>query len=676
MRSRWGLAVLMLIFFIPLAAVAEESATDAVYLETIEVTAPKDTTNRVTQTEIERKTATTLWEALRGVPGVYQTTSGARGESVILIRGSNRYQVGMYVDGVPTATAYRNEWDYNNSLTFDLDSIEVSKGYSSPLLQSSNGLAGVINVKTRKPQKELEFKAKYMNFFDRHGDDQSRLFGASIGTRQEMFYLQAQVIHDEQDFFTLSDSFNAGRDERGDRRENSDYKNRRLNLVGGFTPTDDVDIMFGIVKQQFEKGQPPDASRSGTNRFWRWPEYDTDRYYMNADLRVNPQAKFQVVAYYDEHTDKSVDYTDATYSAIAANSRDQTYEQYTAGGQVKFEYEFNSANILGTSVGYRRLSHKDKRYRTTTGNATTGSRSNWGLNEEDVEDYYDVGAEYTFQPISPLTLVFGASYTRLEPVTADTYQQGSLVGLKDKSDIRQDMFNYQVGAFYDVTTDHQMFFTFAKKSRPATMRERYWRTGDAPANPDIDPEEALHFELGYRGMANKWLKLNASAYYSMYDDKIASTRDANNNTIFDNIDKADIYGLELGAEAFINSWVSVGATASFMDWDTDANTRTMENLTDAPKVVGNIYAEVMPTERLSIVPEVYMTSDFYNSANPDAANKKSAGFAVFNLKAAYDISKNITVEAGVKNLLDQDYYYNYYFPEAGRTYFVGLSADF
>lgn len=678
MRKLCFLTMLCLIWASP-AHGAAPAQPETVVLDELELSAPKDTTDRITQTEIERKSASNLWQALRGVTGVYQTYGDMRSEGAIAIRGSSRYQVGMYVDGVPTATAYRNEWDYNNTMSFDLESIEVSKGYSSPLLQSSNGLAGVVNVRTAKPKKEFEFTTKYMNFFDRKLDDQGRSFGLSIGTRQDLFYVQSQVMHDEQDFFTLSKDFEAGTYENGGRRGNSDYQNRRVNIIAGITPTDNIDIMFGFVRQEFEKGQPLNAaanqpvlgSSGSRTRAWRWPTYETDRYYMNADIALSDKADIKFVAYYDKHIDASDDYADPNFNNVASYSRHQEYDQYTAGGQIIFSYAFNDANKLAASAGYRRLSHKEHRYPSTYG-------VDWSFWEHDVEDYYDLGAEYTLKPIDPLTLVFGASYTRLEPVTAKLRSAAGspMVSLRDKDDIRQDLFNYQLGVFYDLTKDHELFFTFAKKARPATMRERYMRVSGAPANPDIDPEHVYHFELGYRGLVDNWLKLNASTYFSHYTDKIQGLRDAGNNTYYDNVDKADVYGLELGAEALLTSFLSVGATASFMDWETDTDIRAQENLTDAPKAVGTIYAVIAPLDGLAIIPEVYMTSAFYNSANPDANNNESPGFATFNLKATYDVNQNLMFEAGVKNLLDKNYYYNYGFPHAGRSYFAGVTYKF
>ena len=143
-------------------SIAAEPGT--VRLDPLEITRSKDTIDHITQAEIERKTATNLYEALGGVQGVYQTPTSNRNEGAISIRGSSRFQVGLFIDDIPVATAYRNEWDANNALLFDLESIEVSKGYSSPLLAANNGLAGVVNLRSAKPSKELEFSAKWRLF--------------------------------------------------------------------------------------------------------------------------------------------------------------------------------------------------------------------------------------------------------------------------------------------------------------------------------------------------------------------------------------------------------------------------------------------------------------------------------------------------------------------------------
>lgn len=236
-------------------------------------------------------------------------------------------------------------------LLFDLESVDIAKGFSSPLLGSNNGLAGTINLKTAKPVKNLDFKAKYTNYFDSHTNDQGRLMGFSLGTRQEKFYAKISAVENRRDFYRLSGDFGGGRYQDKGRRVNSDYRNRSVNAIVGFTPTRDIDVMFGYTAQRYERGQPinasPDApdigNKGNQTRAWRWPIYDTDRLYMNASWNINEKAKAQFIAYYDKHKDKTYSYQDADYS-IRDLSGDTLYDQYTAGAQIKLDYAFNSQN--------------------------------------------------------------------------------------------------------------------------------------------------------------------------------------------------------------------------------------------------------------------------------------------------------------------------------------------
>jgi len=678
-----GLAALAVASFINtgLARAQEE-----VRLTPIEMVESKDTIDHITQTDMERKTATNLWEALKGVLGVYQTTSAGRNEGTISIRGTSRYQVGMFIDDIPTATAFRNEWDANNTMLYDLESIEISKGYSSPLLAANNGLGGVINLRTAKPTKELEFSAKYMNFFDRDLDDQGRLFAASLGTKQELFYLKATFTQNQRDFFTLPSSYTPVTiNEDGGRRENSDYKNWAVNLLAGWTPTEGVDIMFGFVQQSMEKDQPPNAGAatlSQWNRYWRWPEYETTRYYLNADVNLTEQAHLKAVAYNDDHKDTTYNYTNPLFTTRTTGG--QTYDQFSRGGQLTFDYTFNEANKLAVSAGYRRLSHK--------GYNETGTGTNLGpfiLDSHAVEDYYDFGAEYTLKPLNPLTLVFGGSATRLTPKSfindiTSTRPTDHGEGRGDPDNL----FNYQVGAFYDLTENHELFATFAKKSRFATMRERFnkltssYTFAGVPLpvgtyDPDLKPESAFHYELGYRGLIQDWLKINSSIYYSEVKDQIISIG-SGSNVFFTNAIKTKFRGFELGAEALFNQYFSAGLTFNYLEWDNTVPAPwSSANLTQLPKVTSTAYAVIAPLEGLSIIPQVNMSSGFYWNSSPTATSyKESPGFTTADLKVVYDLNEHLTFELGAKNLFDKEYAYSAYFPEPGRNFFLGLTARY
>ncbi|MDR2442571.1 MAG: TonB-dependent receptor [Deltaproteobacteria bacterium] len=637
-------------------------------LDTILIEYQPDTIERITEIEMDRKAASNVWEALKGEPGVIMGFSGGRNEGQVTIRGSNRYQVGMYIDDVPVATAYRNEWDLNNSLLFDLESIEVSKGYSSPLLASNNGLAGVVNIRSYRPVKEIDVKAKYINNFNRGFSDQGHLAGLRIGTRQRLFYLQASIVEDRQRFFTLPHSFEPGRYEDGGRRENSDFKNQRLNFIAGITPTENIDVMFGYVYQDFEKGQPFDAAiaQYAYARFWRWPVYKTERYYINSDIRINEKASFKFLAYYDKHEDKSEDYDNTTLTNKGYT--DKLYDQYTKGAQLRFDYQFNLANHLALSAGYRKLSHKD--IQDLSVNPALGSY----LAEEDVEDYWDFGAEYTVKPIEDLTLVLGLSYTKLTPKTNTRYANANAPGveLANIASLDKNLFNWQLGAFWDVTSDKQIFATIAKKGRMATMRERFWRNGDQPSNPFLEPEKAMHYEVGFRGLLTDWLETVASVYYTDYSDKIEMIGRGTSGH-YENLNKTKIQGLDLTFRAEFSPAVQVGASLTWLNGkhEVDPRLASVTYLTETPKYFGALWAVLSPMDKLTVLPRIdfrggYRTSD----------NLGDGGFVTADLKVTYDINDYLMVEAGAKNIFDALYTYGYYYPEQGRNFYLGLTAKY
>ncbi|MDR1049738.1 MAG: TonB-dependent receptor [Deltaproteobacteria bacterium] len=647
---------------------------DEVDLGAIEVVAPKDTINTITQVEIERKNATTIWQALSGVPGVTQSATDQRAEGTVSIRGSNRYEVGMYIDDIPVATAYRNEFDLNNVMVFDTETIEVSKGFSSPLLSGGFGSAGILNVRTHKPTRPLEFKAQFRNSFDSNLDSMGQFIGVMAGTKQDKFYFQVSAVQDQQDFFRLSHSFKPGRFETGGRRANSDFRNRRLNVIAGLTPTEDIDIMFGTVQQAFVRGQPIDASPNAPNigssgsstRLWRWSEYKTQRYFVNANANIGPKTHVQLLSYLDKHIDMPESFQRLIGKKPAGDiNHDQRYDQYAAGLKGRVDYEINPANKVSLSLGYRELSHKR-------------DYDDGPVNMHMKEHYLDVGGEYTLKPMDQLTLIFGLSYSQLYP---DIVEEGTpMVPLQAEN---QNIFDWQVGFFYDLPNTHQLFLTYARKSLFPTMRERFTRTTQGPpvlTGLNLKPEQADHFEIGYRGAVSNFIKFTASAFYSNTADKIVSSDirvpNTNNSYYFVNMDKVSTWGVETGVDMTFNKFVSAGGTLSFLDWSTKTSSPNESLLTGVPKVQGSLYTVITPMEKLSITAQANLRSSFYISANPAAANNEAPGFITADLKVGYDINDYLSAEIGARNILDKNYYYGYYYPRAGRSFFVGLTGKY
>ena len=65
-----------------------------------------------------------------------------------------------------------------------------------------------------------------------------------------------------------------------------------------------------------------------------------------------------------------------------------------------------------------------------------------------------------------------------------------------------------------------------------------------------------------------------------------------------------------------------------------------------------------------------------NGISKKAELVKLSGFGVTNAKVIYDVTKQFSVEAGVSNLFDKNYYYQAGYPEEGRVYFSNLKYSF
>ena len=74
------------------------------------------------------------------------------------MRGFNRFEVPLLIDGIRVFLPADNRLDYGRFLTSDIAEIQVAKGYVS-VLDGPDGMGGAINLVTRKPTKAVEAEA-------------------------------------------------------------------------------------------------------------------------------------------------------------------------------------------------------------------------------------------------------------------------------------------------------------------------------------------------------------------------------------------------------------------------------------------------------------------------------------------------------------------------------------
>ncbi|WP_323126545.1 TonB-dependent receptor [Aliarcobacter butzleri] len=190
--------------------IAKEETTT---LEAITVTAQKQEENVqkvpisvsvFDEMSIEDKSIDSLEDIAKYTPNLMLYNTGQEGLIVPSIRGisgnvlSYSTPVGLYVDGVPTTSAF----GFDDSLG-DIERIEVLRGPQGTLY-GKNSEAGVINIITKQPNNETKGK-----IFSTIGNEGRKDIGLNVSGPiiKDKFYVGVAYKHQEKDGFIKKQSY-------------------------------------------------------------------------------------------------------------------------------------------------------------------------------------------------------------------------------------------------------------------------------------------------------------------------------------------------------------------------------------------------------------------------------------------------------------------------------------
>ncbi len=113
---------------------------------------------KIEAAEIEKQGAVTLIDAVKYVPGGWTETRGRKTKQFFSVRGQKYPYPNYSIDGI-----WQKEFEETGYFlsVMDIESIEIVRS-ASALVKGLSGLTGVVDVKTKKPEKEtVSFMAKY-----------------------------------------------------------------------------------------------------------------------------------------------------------------------------------------------------------------------------------------------------------------------------------------------------------------------------------------------------------------------------------------------------------------------------------------------------------------------------------------------------------------------------------
>lgn len=614
----------------------------------------KDSSNVLSYQQIEKFNRTDLSNALNVLPGVSIANVGPRNESVVYVRGFDLRQVPVFIDGVPVYVPYDGYVDMGRFTTFDLAEINVSKGFSS-ILYGANTMGGAINLVSRKPVSKFEINGRAGVF-----SGEGYRWNVNAGSRFGKFFYQVGASQLKQETFPLSADYINRKYQQTDDRENAFRNDLKFSVKAGFTPNTSDEYVIGYVNQKGDKGNPPyvgDDSKIST-RFWKWPKWNKQSLYFISNTAVGERSKVKTRLYYDTFVNQLFSYDDTTYTKQTKPYAFQSYyDDYTLGGNAEYETRMFTNNILKLNVQYKRDVHREHDL------------------GEPVQNYIDntlsVGLENTYQITSFLSIIPGVSFNRRASDEAQEYN-ATTNEITNFADSKNNAVNAQLGVFWDINTSHSLKGSIARKTRFATIKDRYsYRMGQAIPNPDLSAETAVNFDLSYSGRVNSKLNLQASLFNSNINDIIQQVDNVQPNRFqLQNAGKARFYGAEAGLDYLIISGLKVGSNYSFIKRKNKTNPDIL--FTNVPEHKVFTYAEYSFLKRAHILASLEHNSDRYSTSYGTKAN----AYTLVNSKLSVKLYKSISAEAGVNNIFDTNYTLVEGFPEAGRNFFVNLVLSY
>lgn len=219
----------------------------------------------------------------------------------------------------------------------------------------------------------------------------------------------------------------------------------------------------------------------------------------------------------------------------------------------------------------------------------------------------------------------------------------------------------QVALGYQFTPAWRGFASYASGFRAPTFNELYY---PGFGNAELSPETSHSYELGLR-FADKAWRFAAALFQTRIEDLIATVYNpANGSYLPQNIHQADIRGVELSARWQARNWTLEAQYTGLDGEDADSG----KQLPRRARHGGSLDLSYQG-ERFNLGGQLLAQGQRYE----DAANTRAlSGYAVLNLRAAYDLNRNWQVQFKLDNALGRDYETAYRYAMPGRRWLLSV----
>ena len=635
----------------------------------------------------------TLDQAVNLAAGVNSEPTGtARNEQNIYVRGFDRWEVPITIDGVRVYLPQDNRLDFSRFTTPDIAEIQISKGYAS-VLDGPGAMGGLINLVSRKPTKAIETDFRTETDFGRDGTYEGVMSSAYVGTKQQNYYAQLSGTWRDMRGWMLPDGYQSTPIQGWGLRDNSYAYDWDINAKVGWTPNATDEYSLSFRHQEGKKGAPfSTVDPIASQKAWDWPYWNVQSLYFLSNTKIGDTSYIKTKGYWDKFDNDLVSWSNPLMTLqntpAAFNS---VYNDYSLGAGVEAGTVIAGVDTVKASFEYRLEAHNAwQQYYAFKGFG--GCTPNIVCYTQPVttslEDTYSIAIENSYRPTKLLELVQGFSYDWRHLRQAEDFNSSLPTA---SSNFPFGVVNYPVNdghapnfqgaAIVHYDDKSNVHFNVSDRERFPTLFERFsTQFGGATSNPALQAERAINFDLGWATEFAPRSKITVDVYYDIVRNLIQSVpvpAYGAGVTQSQNVGDGHYFGGEVTADYTVRDDFSLGGNLSIEHRHVYAPYILNFQPIGVPDFKMFLFAGYRPIPGLTLTPSFEVDGSRWTVTDiTPTIYYRTGAFTKVNFNAEYQVTKNLKVSAGVRNLFDTAYTLTYGYPEPGRSFYVAAKATF
>lgn len=571
----------------------------------------------LTADEIEERGITTVQDALRAMPGVSVSSSGAS-LTQVRMRGGEADHTLILIDGIEAAGG-ADEYYLSGLEAANIERIEVLRGPQS-VYYGSNASAGVINIITDKGAEGLSYGGTF-----ELGNGASASARVSQRTERGGIALNLSALDDH------------GFDHSGDGGEDDGIRRKTLGVSADWQATDD--LRFGTTLRWADETYDYDASA--------WDAQNADQYIVDSDTQFSNRKEFQG-SVWAEFT--ALDGRMKTRLEHQDSMLRQAYQDgpYTRGETAKEKL----------SISY-----------ALDGQQVEDARHLMNVLAERQRDQNSVAPAYR-RDMKSVALEYRAFLDAGVDIQA---------GLRhDDNKVFEDFTSWNLGVSWELP-DHPVRLHASAGSALVnpSYYELYANDDFTVGNPRLSPEINRGFDLGaeFQLPGNRGT-IDVTYFREKLEDEITyimGGAPGGRATYENQSGESRRKGVEVSANTQVTDDLGIRLSYTYLDAKNPDGSVEVRR----PRHELGLSATLAVLDgRGSVTTDVRRVAGNWDQQFwGNFPTVEMDDYTVVNLSAGYDLTQNVRLTGRVTNLFDQDYSDVWGYASQGRTAYVGLQAE-